>query len=400
MVASGSRIQVVPQVVVESQQEVRVRATPHSAVARTFAAALSIALVLASVVPAGAAPPTNAAIEQKRAQAEAASQKLDELNTDLELRYEELGQIEDAVQKTRAQITAAEADLDQATNDVQRSEALLNRRATSIYRNGAVDILAVFVGATDFQDFISRLDLMRRIGRSDASLVASVKDARGRVVSAKQALETRQTEQIALRDQARIKQGQVQRALEAQKAYLGSINAELKKLIEAERIRQEKLAAERAARLAAAQRAAAASSQARILPFDPAKLGAPHPEAVEIAKEYLGVPYVWGGTTPGGFDCSGLMVYVYAKLGIELPRTSRSQFRVGGYIPPNRLDLLQPGDLVFFGLNGNPDLIHHVGMYVGSDEFIHAPASGDIVRITSLSGRISSKGDYVGAIRP
>ena len=365
------------------------RAMPHSAVARAVAATLSLVIVAGFVAPAGAAPLTNAAIEAKRAEADAAGKKLDQLNTDLEMRYEELGQIEDAVATTRAQISAAENDLVQATAEVDRSEAMLNSRAASIYRNGSVDIVSVFVGATDFQDFISRLDLLRRIGRSDASLVASVKDARTRVATAKQALEARQTEQIALRDQARQKQTQVQAALEAQQAYLATINSELKKLIDTERARQERIAAEKAA-----------AASGKVLPFDPAKLGAPHPEAVGLAKKYLGVRYVWGGTTPAGFDCSGLMLYVYAKLGIELPRTSRSQFRVGGYIPPDRLELLQPGDLVFFGVNADPDLIHHVGMYVGDDQFIHAPQSGDVVRISSLSGRIATRGDYVGATRP
>ena len=66
----------------------------------------------------------------------------------------------------------------------------------------------------------------------------------------------------------------------------------------------------------------------------------------------------------------------------------------------DRLDLLEPGDMVFFGYNGDPDQIHHVGMYVGGGDFIHAPATGDVVRIVSLGGRIESRGDYVGAVRP
>jgi peptidoglycan DL-endopeptidase CwlO len=277
---------------------------------------------------------------------------------------------------------------------------LLNRRATSIYRTGAVDMVAVFVGAANFQDFVARIDLMRRVGRNDASLVASVKEARVRVETAKRALETRAAEQVALREQARKKQSEVLAAQEAQTKYLASLQGQLKKLIDAERIRQEKLAAARAAALAAAQKAAAGANHGKLLPFDPTKVGAAHPEVVAIAKRYLRVPYVWGGTTPAGFDCSGLMQYSYRQIGIELPRTSRTQFHAGAYIPPNRLDLLEPGDMVFFGVGGDPDQIHHVGMYVGGGDFIHAPATGDVVRITSLAGRIESRGDYVGACRP
>ena len=199
----------------------------------------------------------------------------------------------------------------------------------NIYRTGAVDMVAVFVGATDFQDFVARIDLMRRVGRSDASLVASVKEARTRVETAKRALETREAEQLTLREQARRKQDQVLAAQEAQSKYLATLKTELKKLIDTERIRQERLAAARAKALAAAQMAAASANHGKILPFDPAKLGSPHKEVVEIAKQYLKVPYVWGGTSPAGFDCSGLMQYSYAKIGISLPRTSRTQFHAG-----------------------------------------------------------------------
>jgi cell wall-associated NlpC family hydrolase len=376
-----------------------VRTSPHTTVARFLIASCLAAATLFGASPALAAP-TNAAIEAKRLQAEAAGKKLDQLNTDVELRYEELAQIEEAVEKTRQQISAAENDLELATADVTRSESLLNRRAMNIYRTGAVDMVAVFVGATDFQDFVARLDLMRRVGRNDASLVASVKEARVRVETAKKALETRESEQVSLREQARKKQSQVLAAQQSQTSYLSSLKSELKKLIDTERIRQEKLAAARAAALAAAQKAAAGANHGRLLPFDPTKVGAPHKDVVAIAKRYLGVSYVWGGTSPSGFDCSGLMQYSYNQIGVSLPRTSRTQFHAGAYIPPNRLDLLEPGDMVFFGVGGDPDQIHHVGMYVGGGDFIHAPATGDVVRITSLNGRIATNGDYVGACRP
>jgi len=375
-----------------------VRTSPHTTFARIAMVLCASALALFCASAALGAP-TNASIEAKRAEAEAASQKLDELSTDLEMRFEELAQIEDAVVKTRQQISAATADLEQATADVNRSEDLLNRRATNIYRTGAVDMVSVFVGATDFQDFVARIDLMRRVGRNDASIVASVKEAKNRVEIAKRALEARESEQLSLREQARRKRDQANAAQQAQNRYLASIKSELKKLIEKERIRQEKLAAERAAALARASQASSAN-RGRVLPFDPAALGAPHPEVVPVAKRYLGVRYVWGGTTPAGFDCSGLMQYSYAEIGISIPRTSRTQFRAGAYIPPDRLDLLEPGDMVFFGYGGDPDQVHHVGMYVGGGDFLHAPATGDVVRITSLSGRMASKGDYVGACRP
>jgi len=120
---------------------------------------------------------------------------------------------------------------------------------------------------------------------------------------------------------------------------------------------------------------------------------------VDIALQYLGVPYVYGGSTPDGFDCSGFVQYVYRQVGVSLPRTSRAQYGVGQHIAADRVDLLQPGDLVFFGTNGDPSRVHHVGMYVGGGNYIHAPYTGTVVRINSLISRIQSNGDYVGASR-
>ena len=102
---------------------------------------------------------------------------------------------------------------------------------------------------------------------------------------------------------------------------------------------------------------------------------------VNIATQYLGVPYVWGGTTPDGFDCSGLVQYVYAQIGISVSRTSKEQATNGWAVSR---DELRAGDLVFFA---NSQGVHHVGIYIGDGQFIHAPYSGDVVKITYLSER-------------
>ena len=114
---------------------------------------------------------------------------------------------------------------------------------------------------------------------------------------------------------------------------------------------------------------------------------------VETAKKYLGTQYVWGGASPKGFDCSGLMQYTYSQHGISIPRTAREQFKSGTPVSSNEL---QPGDLVFFkGSKGSTDAPGHVGMYVGNGQYIQAPRTGDVVKISDLSGRK----DYVGARR-
>ena len=103
---------------------------------------------------------------------------------------------------------------------------------------------------------------------------------------------------------------------------------------------------------------------------------------VKSAKHFLGIKYTWGGTSPStGFDCSGLMQYVYHKFGISIPRVSQDQFRGGQKVSASSA---RPGDLVFFARGAD---VHHVGMYIGNGLFLQAPRTGDVVKISKLSDR-------------
>lgn len=105
-------------------------------------------------------------------------------------------------------------------------------------------------------------------------------------------------------------------------------------------------------------------------------------KVISVAKAQMGKPYRWGATGPSSFDCSGLMQYAFKNgAGVSLPRISRDQATVGKKVSKAEL---QPGDLVFFAKGGR---IHHVGMYLGNDQYIHAPQTGDVVKISKLSSR-------------
>ena len=117
--------------------------------------------------------------------------------------------------------------------------------------------------------------------------------------------------------------------------------------------------------------------------------------AVSIADQFLGIPYRWGGADPlTGFDCSGLTMYVYAQLGIQLPHYAADQWNGLPHVDASQLE---PGDLVFFEPRSNGP--GHVGIFAGGDNFIEAPHTGDVVKIASLSEEAARLG-YVGAARP
>lgn len=102
-------------------------------------------------------------------------------------------------------------------------------------------------------------------------------------------------------------------------------------------------------------------------------------QAVNLATGLIGAPYRWGGATPDGFDCSGLVYYTFGKAGLTVPRTSQAQYQTARPVP---IDQAEPGDLVFFGRRGR---ISHVGIYLGDERFVHAPETGRAVTIAHLS---------------
>jgi cell wall-associated NlpC family hydrolase len=109
----------------------------------------------------------------------------------------------------------------------------------------------------------------------------------------------------------------------------------------------------------------------------------------QYALRFRGTPYVWAGSTPAGFDCSGFTRWVYARYGIDLPHSSYAQWQLGRRV--HRASQLRPGDLVFFGLG-------HVGMWLGNGRFIHSPHSGEVVSVVPLA-RSGYGGRFTGGVR-
>jgi cell wall-associated NlpC family hydrolase len=184
----------------------------------------------------------------------------------------------------------------------------------------------------------------------------------------------------------------IESRLSERQSMLSSIRSEIAAIRAAERRRQAELERQARARIAAPQPLIPELAATEPVTEAPSALPTPAPAkyggVVGIAMQYLGIPYVYGGSTPAGFDCSGFVMYVYAQVGVSLPHNAAAQY---GYGTPVDRSQLQPGDLVFF--NG----LGHNGIYIGGGNFIHSPHTGDVVKISSLSGWYSST--WVGARR-
>ena len=221
--------------------------------------------------------------------------------------------------------------------------------------------LDVLLGAKSLDDLLNRLETIDRVGTQDAQVVRDVRTFKAEVLARKARLtkaRARQSTVVASRaEERRSIQGQ----LASRQRMLASIKTEIAQMRAAEARRQEQLAAQARARLSQ-QRTLAAQNQAdapvaafstgdasspEVAPSE-AIAAAPSSQyggAAGVAMQFLGVPYVWGGASPSGFDCSGLVMYAFAQVGVSLPHHAASQYGMG--VPVSR-DALQTGDLVFF----------------------------------------------------
>lgn len=365
------------------------------------------ALLIASV-PCGYAVPATAQLNDARNQASDARKKLDDISVKLELATEDYEEVASTLKATNAEIFDANVALKKANEDLADAQLKLNKRAASMYRSDSLSIVDVVLGAENFNDLVSRLDIMQRLSQQDNELLMQVRGAKADIESAKATLETKRAKQAESQRELARKKSQAEALYAEQNSYLQSLNGKIKDLIDKQREQiaaEEKRKEEEAARAAAAQQSqndgsSNSSSSGAVTGarnFSESALGGAHPKVVSYAMKYVGkTPYVWGGTSPSGFDCSGLTQYCYRKAGISIPRTSRTQYQIGAYIPASRKDLLKEGDLLFFGYGRSASRIHHVAIYAGGGRMIHAPQTGMKVSVTYLS----SRSDYVGAVRP
>ncbi|MHB1016595.1 MAG: C40 family peptidase [Coriobacteriia bacterium] len=314
-----------------------------------------------------------AELAAKQAELDALEAQLDELDRELSIAAEEYNKAVMELEATTVRLETTKTDLTNAELAYELQQDTLSDRARDIYRNGELSSLDVLLGSKSISDFLARVRYLYLMGESDASIAAALAAQRDLIAEARKAAEADEVKARSLEFELQARKIEVMLRIQEREALLASTQVELLELLDS-RAEERQLAEADLLRdvLSGANRAG--------IIVEP---GSP----VETALGYHGVPYLWGGETPRGFDCSGLVLYVMKQHGVQLPHYSGSQFQLGERIAPADL---QPGDAVFFG---SP--IHHVGMYVGAGYFIHAPRTGDFVKLS----RLADRKDYAGARR-
>jgi cell wall-associated NlpC family hydrolase len=355
--------------------------------------ALVSALILAlAVTAAGSAEP--AQIGSKRAQAQQVLAQIQAMDAQMEKAVEAYNAANVRLDQIKHDLEVNRARLETAKTNLAKARAHVSARLVALYTSNEPDTLSIIFGASSLGDLIERLDSANRIADEDARIAAEVTQYRNEVQARQQALVKAQADQEKVVAERAAQRSSIESQLAERQALYSSIKDQIAQLEAAERARQARLAAQ--ARAAAKQQQAPAPAPA---PAPSSSTGgssgssapppATHSSVVSIALQYLGVPYVWGGASPSGLDCSGLTMYAYAKVGVYLPHNAAMQYGMG---TPVSRSQLAPGDLVFF--NG----LSHVGMYIGGGRFVHAPHTGDVVKISSLS-EYWYAATYVGARR-
>lgn len=357
---------------------------------RKSAVALLVAVTALLAATSSTASPT---VSAKQAEAQRVLGEIQAIDSSLDKAVDAYNAAQMKLDAIRAEEKVNQRHLVIARGNFKSAQATLANRLLALYKSGDDNVLEVLLGSRSLTELLERVDTISRVSAEDSRVISEIKSYRAEIKRREKKLAIARVEQ----EQVLAERAERRRVIEGQLAerqrLLASIKDQIEKIKAEEAERQRRLQ-EQAQQVVDQQQSSGSSGSTVSTPAADGATGSSPPPAthggvVGIAMSFLGTPYVWGGASPSGFDCSGFVMYVYAQVGISLPHNAAMQY---GYGSPVSRDQLAAGDLVFF------DGLGHVGIYIGGGSFIHSPHSGDVVKISSLSDSWYAS-TYVGARR-
>ncbi len=285
------------------------------------------------------------------------------LDDRLEVVVEQWDGAESQLAAIEIQLGRVRLQLAQSQSALARQQSVLGAHLAWMYKLGDYGVLDEVLDGGGLTGAGARVELYKRVNQQDRALrsgfIATVK----RVAALQASIATTRDQAMVVQQRVDAARATISDQLAQRQAILNGLNGRIKRIVD-QRDRLAAASAGHLGRVALAQIGTIHGTQAQI-------------GVVRDALKFLGVPYVWGGATPSGFDCSGLVLYVYARYGVAFPHFAAYQADMGTPVPESQL---QPADLVFFG---NP--IHHVVIYAGDGLVVQAPHTGDVVKVSRLS---------------
>lgn len=329
------------------------------------------------------------------------SEKLDisieMLDSDIENIYLEIDKAKGDINDTEKKMEQTSKDIVAADSNIQVEEALFNQRMRVMFMNGADSYLEILLNSDGVNDFMSRVESVKKVLEYDNKIIEELNGKKKNIENIKKYLNEDKINILTIEssnedklDKLTVKKKeQSQLIVEASKQQefnkndvlvatkKTEMNTAFSRGVTYENKNETKVVAKDETKIEPKKQISKSETTSSVNTN----------EVVAYAESFMGTPYQWAGKGPATFDCSGFVRYVYAHFGVSLGSSTYEQIKQGEIVSRENL---QPGDLVFFGA-GSP---YHVGMYIGTNRYIHAPQTGDVVKESALT-----RSDYLSARR-